>query len=389
MKAVKNKKIFWLSFLNVDFSNVISQTQILDKLVQHGFTAHLFTTGYKKKIYPKYRTTCIRLKYVSVFSPLIYLFILIGYLPFLIIKNRPSIIVLEPAVYIVGLALFPLTRILRIKMILDVRTTPVDALNSFSARLRLMSFRVSIIIAKKRFDGITILTEMMKNQICSQFSIEGKFVGVMSSGVSTDLFDPHYYDSQKIRAQFGLTNEFVIFYHGSMSESRSEGIVAALKSLLFLKNSGVYKFFLLGEPSYGIKKAIEENNLGQYVLIQNPVPYEKVPSLIAMCNIGIVPLPDLPEWRNQSPLKLLEYLSMEKPVIVTNIIAHTNILKEDESAIYVPSIEPAEIAKAISYAYKNRDYLSKWGSSGRRIVLMSYSWEKIAIAFEDFVLTLA
>jgi glycosyltransferase involved in cell wall biosynthesis len=385
LKEKEKKRIFWVSFLNIDFSNIISQTQIIEKLTQHGFIAHLFTTGNKKKLYQKYTTTCIRLAYLPVISPLIYLSVLMVYLPFLILKKRPSFIVLEPTAYIIGLALTPITRILRIKIIMDIRTTPVDPLKNFSAYLRSISFRTSILIAKTKFDGITILTEMMKDEICSEYGIERKFVGVVSSGVSTDLFNPIRYNSQQLREEFGLKNEFLIFYHGAMGEGRSEGIIATIKSFLLLKNSVFYKLFLLGEPSVTIKKTIEENNLDKYVLIQKRVPYEIVPRLIAMCDIGIVPLSDSPKWRNQSPLKLLEYLSMGKPVIVTDILAHRNILADDKSGIYINSIEPSEIAKAISYAYENRCRLNKWGLSGRKIVESSYSWDKVAFDFEAFL----
>jgi hypothetical protein len=57
-------------------------------------------------------------------------------------------------------------------------------------------------------------------------------------------------------------------------------------------------------------------------------------------------------------------------------------------AIYLPSIEPAEMAIALEYSYESKNKLSSWGQSGRRIVLENYTWGKVARDFEEYLVTL-
>jgi len=118
------------------------------------------------------------------------------------------------------------------------------------------------------------------------------------------------------------------------------------------------------------------------------VDYAEVPKYIAMCDVGIVPLPDLPYWRFQCPLKLLEYLAMKKVVIVTDIPAHRAIIGKEKCGIYISSVKPIGIAKSITYAYNNKEKLGKWGEIGRTIIKQEYTWEKVARDLENYLLSI-
>ena len=77
---------------------------------------------------------------------------------------------------------------------------------------------------------------------------------------------------------------------------------------------------------------------------------------------------------------------MEKPVILTDIPAHREIVGKSKSGIYISSVDPEEIAEAISYAYRNHENLDKWGVAGRTIIKDKYTWEKIAKVFKEYLL---
>jgi glycosyltransferase involved in cell wall biosynthesis len=197
-------------------------------------------------------------------------------------------------------------------------------------------------------------------------------------------------DSEKLRKELGLQNKFVVFYHGAISKSR--GIfktVEAMKSLAHRFPQIVF-FVLGGEGSTldEIKEYVGRENLGQNVLFHTRVPYGDVPKFIAMSDVCIVPLPWHPYWINQSPLKLLEYLSMQKPVIVSEIPAHRSTVGSSLAAIFLSSVNAKEIADKIEYAYKNRDKLVEWGKEGKEIVQSDYSWESISRNLDQYLTAL-
>jgi glycosyltransferase involved in cell wall biosynthesis len=149
-------------------------------------------------------------------------------------------------------------------------------------------------------------------------------------------------------------------------------------------------FFLLGDGPFAssLRTLVKSEDLEGNVITAKPVDQVEVPKFISMCDIAVVPLPDHPYWRFQSPLKLLEYLAMEKVVVVTDIPAHRAVIGEAKCGIYISSIRPGEIAKAIEYAYLNKNFLKEQGKIGREIVQREYTWEKVAENLENYVLSI-
>ena len=70
-------------------------------------------------------------------------------------------------------------------------------------------------------------------------------------------------------------------------------------------------------------------------------------------------------------------MAMKKTVIVSDIPAHRLIIGSNKNGVYVSHVNPVELAKAIRYAYDNRDKLEEWGEIGREIVIRKYVWKKV------------
>ena len=275
------------------------------------------------------------------------------------------------------------------KLILDVRSVPVETFG-FVGFLQKFWFTVSLLIAKKLFNGITVITPLMKADLCNQFKINPQNVGVWTSGVSEDLFTStkHTTESRDLKAKLGLSKKFVVFYHGVFTASR--GLKETIESMRILKNlNNDVVIFLLGSgPALPmLKDFVQANGLEENVIIHDPVDYSEVPKFIEMSDVCIVPLPDNPFWRSQSPLKLLEYLAMEKVVILTDIPAHKLVVGENKCGVYISSVTPKEIANSIIYVLQNKENLVEWGKSGRKII-NNYTWEKVAGDLETYLLSI-
>jgi glycosyltransferase involved in cell wall biosynthesis len=188
-----------------------------------------------------------------------------------------------------------------------------------------------------------------------------------------------------MREKLGLSDKFIIFNHGAL---RLGGLVETIKAVSMLKDKYPdLVLFLLGSGIHvsRLKNLVREIGVQKNVIIHEKVDYSEVPKYITMCDLGIVPLPDLPIWRHQCPLKLLEYLAMEKAVIVTDIPANRDVIGNSRCGIFVPSVDPKEIAKAIIYTLENEENLKEWGSNGREIVKAKFSWEKVAEDLENYL----
>lgn len=384
--------IVWISFLVLDLSLYkTTQLEILRHLAERGYRVSLFAICSKEKMTsnnPLLHLTSIPLRYIPVITPFLFAIATVISLPFHIAKKRPKFIIVEPDLSVLVFVWKILFSSLGIKVILDIRSTPVELVN-FRRYLSALWFNVSVAIGKSVFDGITILTPGMKREICEKFQINPKSVGVWTSGVSTTVFDPEKHDGTDLRKKFSLTNKFIVMHHGSLTSDR--GILESIMAIEIIKDKypDIVLFVLGSGPEYSsMKKSVKEKGVQDNIIFHDPVSYNEVSKFIAMSDVGIIPLPNLSIWRNQCPLKLLEYLAMKKVVIATDIPANRKVLGKSKCGIYASSADPKEIADAIVYAYNNRKMLGEWGAHGRMIAEKRYSWGKVAEHLETFLLQL-
>ena len=337
---------------------------------------------------PEVHISLIPLRFVPLLSPIIFSITLFFYLPVYIICSKPDFVMMVPEFSTISsIPCSVISKFSRTRFVLDVRSIPVET-QGFRGFLYKLWFNFSISIAKKFFDGIGILTSQMKEAICNAFVIDPDKVGVWTSGVSDDLFNPENFALAKValKDKLGLSDKFIVFYHGIFTRTR--GLAETVNSLktLSLKYPDIV-FFLLGSGPFSSELAalVQKEGLQKNVVLSNPVVQSEVPKFIAMCDVGIVPLPDHPYWRFQSPLKLLEYLAMEKVVILTDIPAHRSVIGDAKCGIFISSIDPLEIARAMEYAYINKDFLKDWGKIGRELVKEKYTWQKVVEDLEEYL----
>lgn len=336
-------------------------------------------------------TISVPLRYAPVISPLIFASALFLFLPIYIIKSKPDFVIMDPDVSILSsIPSLLVSRFKKMRFVLDVRSTPVEAVG-LRGFLTKFWFSASVLVAKKLFHGITIITPLMKKEVCDSFDINPDKVGVWTSGVSASLFDPKNCISQakELRRRLGLSGNFVVFYHGVFTATR--GLAETMKAVGILKRKYPrIVLFLLGRGPMlpAMKELMHADGLGDNVVIHDPVPHTEVPKFIRMCDVCIVPLPYHPYWRFQCPVKLLEYLAMEKVIIATDIPAHRSIISEGKCVIYVSSIKPTEIARSIEYAYNNKEKLEQWGECGRTVIIENYTLEKVARDLSGYLLSI-
>lgn len=341
---------------------------------------------------PQVHIISVPLRYIPLISRIMYSVTILFLLPILIIFSRPDFVIMEPDLSILGsIPSILISKLKRVKFVLDIRSTPVETVG-LRGSLQKTWFSVSVLIAKKLFDGMTIITCLMKNEVCRDFDLNPEKVGVWTTGVSEALFNPEssFSGSPTLRKKLKVEGKFIVFYHGVLAATR--GLTETIKAIEILEPTHPeVVFFLLGSgpAASKLKALVQQEGLQRNVIIHDPVDQSKVPEFIDMSDVCIVPLPNHPYWRFQCSLKLLEYLAMEKVVIVTDIPAHRSIIGEERCGIYVSSAEPEEIAKAIECAYSKKENLEEWGKSGREIIKDKYTWKKVARDLENYLLSIS
>jgi glycosyltransferase involved in cell wall biosynthesis len=111
-------------------------------------------------------------------------------------------------------------------------------------------------------------------------------------------------------------------------------------------------------------------------------PYEEIPGLISLADICLLPAyPGEIIMQDIVPLKLYEYMAMEKPVIATRFPGIMREFDEDHGIVYVDAPEQV-MAKARELIAQDR--IVRLGRRAREFVSVN-SWDKIADDFESIL----
>ena len=303
--------------------------------------------------------------------------------PFLLLKYRARIIISD---YFSVFTLSPFLLLkkiglLKTSFILDIRTLAVDT-KGLHGKITNTRFKYSLLFAKVFFDGITVITPAMKRYIVENLQFEEENIGIWSSGVNYKKFST----ANSRRDEFGWSDKFIVMYHGTFSPNR--GLQEVIRAFCVLKNECPdTRLIMLGDGigRREFNKLVSDCQLEDYVYILGPISYEDIPDYVASVDIGIIPLPDIDWWNTSSPMKLFEYLAAGKPVILSPIEAHKNVIRDHPIAYYLADVTEQEIAKGIKYLYDRRQNLESTGKTGQDLVKDQYTWDAQAERLSEFV----
>ena len=147
-------------------------------------------------------------------------------------------------------------------------------------------------------------------------------------------------------------------------------------------------FISVSEANYFIEDYCRSKkyDLNNNLLLVDVVSHERMAAYINLADLCIIPLPRILWWEISSPLKLMEYLAMEKPIILSNIIAHLSIVPQNSKfALFFNPDDPDDLGEKIKLGIDNIDQLKNNSFEGRKIILDKYTWDIQAKIIVNFV----
>ncbi len=124
---------------------------------------------------------------------------------------------------------------------------------------------------------------------------------------------------------------------------------------------------------------IEEN---VYFTGPNAIPYSELPGYISSMDLAVSPLQPLPRYQEYAqPLKVLEYMACDVPVVCTPLREQSRLITEARSGKIAKGFGTAELADAIVSLYNQRDDAVGKGSL-RRYIVENYSMDAVLNDFE-------
>jgi glycosyltransferase involved in cell wall biosynthesis len=216
--------------------------------------------------------------------------------------------------------------------------------------------------------------------------VPGEKLEIVPAGVDTDIFRPNPNAGTRVRKSLGMWDGAVIGYVGTFQQWH--GVNDLLKAVQYL-NSGtkVLEVLLVGPYFSEAMKLSESLGLAESVHFTGPVPYSSVPDYINACDVLCAPYnPALSELRSKggigAPLKVLEYMACEKPVITTRVPPIPEAVEDGSTGFLIRPGDVDALGGGIRALVEDPRRARAMGKEGRMAVASRYSWNALAQTIE-------
>jgi len=203
--------------------------------------------------------------------------------------------------------------------------------------------------------------------------------------VVMNLPDTRFFARQSKKASH---RPFVLLYHGTIS--RRHGLETAVRAVEIARQRyDDIELLIVGEGDdvERLKSIVDERGLGEAVQFEGPRPIEQLKPFFARASAGVVPLLDDPFTRYMLPVKLLEYVAVGLPVIVSE----TPTIRAYFDDTMVSFVRPGDIddlaAKIV--ALRRRPDLRDSLVRSADTFLEHYSWDRENERFHGLIEALA
>ena len=233
--------------------------------------------------------------------------------------------------------------------------------------------------ALKRADLVLVINEKLKDYVVSIGASVDR-TRVIRAGIDLRRFNPSMHGISS-RKQYGLeTRDRVLLFMGWLYHFSGLGDVM---QALSKNNDPQLKLLIVGEgDAYNDLKVLRDRyKLGDRVILTGKKDYSEIPRLIATADICILPAdPSEPIMQDIVPIKIYEYMAMNKPVIATRLPGVMKEFGEGNGVIYVE--QPKGVVKAAEGLIKGgSSNIFRLGLIARKYVERN-SWDKITDEFE-------
>lgn len=193
----------------------------------------------------------------------------------------------------------------------------------------------------------------------------------------------------EIRKRNRLEDSKIVIYIGTLDKMRHlEVLIHAFSKVKAFKKN--IKLLMVGDGTdkSNLEKLSKELGINDDVLFTGHVHFKNVPDFIAAADVGVSAVPPLDFYKLSSPIKILEYMAMAKPVVANEEIPdHKEIIEQSGGGILV-KFEVVSFAEGIIKSLNNPEELVKMGEKGRMWVQKNRSYEYLARKVEKAYITL-
>ena len=274
---------------------------------------------------------------------------------------------------------FVLGKIFKKPVIIEINNAAL-AMDNITGRSKkifpLMKFyvrKMSFLLAER----IIVANNEIKKLLANEYDIDENKFAVIPMGANTDLFRPMDMYECRERLDLDRDSNYVTFVGTLYPFQGLEYLIEA--AVFILKKKKDIKFLIVGSgpEEETIKNLVKKRNLGDNFIFPGEKEYDMIPYYINSSNLCVSFVTRQRSETFSFPIKIYEYLSCERPVVIGNLKNKSELLNKNVTPV-VDITDPFALSDIILNMLERSNSLKEASVQLRRIVADNYSWGKTA-----------
>lgn len=275
----------------------------------------------------------------------------------------------------VGITALALKYFRRLSYVFEVRDlwpeVPIQMGALRNPLLKWVSRKLEKIIYKKA-NHIIALAPGMLNGVVERGIAEDK-VSMIPNMAKIDQFYGRE-TTNDLYTKYGIDqNKFNVIYFGAMG--LSNGLEYIIESAKILEDQGLdtinFTFAGYGSQEEKMKELTQKYGLCNVSFLGN-MKMKEISDVVNLCDCSLVTFADLPILRTNSPNKLFDSLSAQKPIIVNSAGWTKDMVEKQKCGAYVDPKNPDELSNLLINWSKDRKLVETMGRNARNLAKNKY-----------------
>jgi glycosyltransferase involved in cell wall biosynthesis len=195
------------------------------------------------------------------------------------------------------------------------------------------------------------------------------------NGVNPSRFKPDEVGRQRIRAQFQIQGKIVIGFVGSLKPWHGVETLIEAFCRIYYENANVHLLIIGDGPKrIELESQLQKSGLASQVIWTGNVSHADVPAYISAMDIAVAPYVAQDNFY-YSPVKIFEYMAVEKPVVAGGIgQVNETIIHRETGLLYEPG-NVIQLRNTLQELIASPALQERLGRAARGWVIRNRSWD--------------
>jgi glycosyltransferase involved in cell wall biosynthesis len=221
---------------------------------------------------------------------------------------------------------------------------------------------------------------------------KNKPIELVPNCVDTELFKPKP-RNKSIAESIGINaHDLVVAFSGHIVDDKGLDVLVRAAQIIHQKHKNV-KFLIVGDgpARKQVESLVDRLNLRGIFRFIGYVSQEAIVEYMSLADLCVAPYKPAAWFKvslPETPLKVVEYLALGKPVVMSRI-SDENVVSWSDGGLLIAPNQVSELASTIISLIEDEKLLKTMGMKGRRYAEENLSWAKTAERLVEIYQSLA